>query len=930
MIEIQNIKINKVKTYIIPIKNTKIDDFVLQNIKSVLEFISEINFKTEQMNGQLQNLISIEAKSLNFDYEKVITELIKNQIEVVLTEKIYGVKGMTCASCSNSVETILNNTEFVIKANVNLIENSVKIKYFHTLIHEEDLAQKISSIGYELVYNKREDTNENNLQNDTQTNENINFKSNSYSYSINDEIDLLEKIEIDKLNKIKLKTIVATIFTIPIAIIGMFYHTHNFANYIMLILSIPVVIFSGRDYYKNLFNFLKTKKANMDTLVGMSTGFAIVFSIINTFLPNIFSKYGLMSHTYYESAVVIITFLLIGKYFEEKAKSKTNLSVKKLLALQNNIAFKIESKNNEEVIIEIDANKLNIGDKILIKANSKVPADCKIIKGFSYIDQSMLTGEPIPILKSEGESIFAGTLNTNESLIAITEKVGNNTLLSHLIDSVRKAQSTKAPIQRKVDKITNIFVPIVILIAVSSFIVWFIIALNYSDNNFLFNKYIFEGINSFITVLIVSCPCALGLATPTAIVVGLGKGSDRGILIKDAESFEIANSITDIIFDKTGTLTAGKPTVTQIIWNDNLLPLVENNTSNDNNNDTNYNFENEKNQYLEIFKKIESQSNHPLSSAILNKIDETINIKSKNIFDTNTFGTKILKIENIIGKGIMGIVEIADKIEISENQSAIETKNSNLKLNLSSNYYIGNYTLLDEIISKNNLSKDNIENFNIMDSNFQSNSEKGNTCVFAFSLSGNNIKILCIFIIKDNLKDGTKELITNIKNLNITPHILSGDNLNTVKDLANELNVDNYKAEQLPEDKYNYTLNLQNENKIVAMIGDGINDSTSLAKANLSIAMGGGNDIAIDVAQITFLNSDITKLNELFVIAKQTVSTINLNLFWAFIYNLISIPIATGMFVSYGLKIDPMLASFMMSLSSISVVLNSLYLKYRK
>ena len=940
MINIQNIQINKSKEFIIPIKidsnldlhfenddkNKKIFQVLFQEL-SLLKFIENVKFDNENYNNENFNLV-IQAKSLSFDYESIFTILNKYNLKPNIIDKNFPVIGMTCATCSNSVETTLNYLDYVISANVNLIENSVQIKYFPTLISIEKLKESLTKIGFELVLPKAI-SNENVSSGDKLIESSINFNEN--------EVDVFEKLEYEKLNTLKKKTILAIIFSLPVAIIGMFFHQLEIdirqANLVMLILSLPVIFYSGIGYYKNTFRSLSNFHFNMDSLVGVSTGVAFIYSILIMIFESTLSLYNFPIHTYFESSVVIIAFVLIGKYIEEKAKSKTNSSIKKLLGLQENNVYKLNQKFLQNDIkssldltsyIETHISNINIGDLILVKPGDKIPIDGEIIFGESYIDESSMTGEPIAKFKTINDKLLAGTINQNSPIVIKTQKVGEDTLLSQIIASVRKAQSTKAPVQRIVDKVTSYFVPLVFLFAFITLIGWVIYAFQFTGNQFLFNKYLLQGFSSFITVLVISCPCALGLATPTAIVVGLGKSSDKGILIKDAESLELASKITAIVFDKTGTLTIGKPKVKDLIWSKELTQ------------NSNTNFE----ALLNVIYRIENLSTHPLANSIVEYIKEYISkedklkkvgTKTNTDFERYNNEFEIKNVENISGMGISANLTYSD----------VKTK-----------FYIGNLELFNSILKNQNLENQNLENQNLVHNNlielYNSNSNLGKTCVLFFNEEQNNegnsnvakINILALITLEDEVKPSTYNLIKLLNNSKINTHLLSGDNDNAVKLLADKIGIKNYKGSQLPLDKSKYINTLKEskninskakDNKsIIAMVGDGINDTTSLAVADLSIAMGNGTDIAIDVAKVTILNSDLNKISDLIKISKDTNQTIKQNLFWAFIYNVISIPIATGLFIGYSLEINPMIASFLMSISSISVVSNSIYLKYKK
>lgn len=921
MINIQNIQINKSKEFLLPIKiksETNFNlDFKLYQVQ-LFEDILSLKFIESVKFDELNYNLIIQAKSLNFNYESIFTILNKYNLKPNIFDKNYPVIGMTCATCSNSVETTLNYLDVVISANVNLIENSVQIKYFPTLITIENLKESLSKIGFELIIptstsnERQKSTNVNKMDFEQKEVNNLDYLNN---LDISNENEVFERLEVEKLNLIKKKTVLAIALSIPVAIIGMFFHHLEQANLLMFILSLPVILYSGAGYYKNTLRSFSNLHFNMDSLVGVSTGVAFIYSILIMIFETTLKNYNFPTFTYFESSVVIIAFVLIGKYIEEKAKSKTNSSIKKLLGLQENKVYKLNQKllqydikSNLDLTsyIETHISNVNLGDLVLVKPGDKIPIDGEIVFGESFIDESSMTGEPLAKFKTINDKLLAGTINQNSPIVIKTQKIGEDTLLSQIISSVRKAQSTKAPVQRIVDKVTSYFVPIVFLFAFITLFGWMIYAFQFADNQFLFNKYLLQGFSSFITVLVISCPCALGLATPTAIVVGLGKSSDKGILIKDAESLELASKITDIVFDKTGTLTIGKPIVNELIWSEDLI------------NDKTTNF----NALLNVIYRIETLSTHPLANSISEYINDYL-LKHNVDFERYNNEFEIKNVENISGLGISANLTYGE---------------------VNTNFYIGNLELFNSISKNDN--NQNISNEKLIKL-YNTNSELGKTCVLFFneeiSKDSDNldntvekkVNILSLITLEDEIKSSTYNLIKELNSSNIKTHLLSGDNNNSVSILANKIGIKNFKGQQMPLDKSNYINSLKdnklkNNKSITAMVGDGINDSTSLASADLSIAMGNGTDIAIDVAKVTILNSDLNKISDFIKISKDTNRTIKQNLFWAFIYNVISIPIATGIFINYGLEINPMIASFLMSISSISVVSNSIYLKYKK
>ncbi|MGE0568393.1 MAG: heavy metal translocating P-type ATPase [Bacteroidia bacterium] len=729
-----------------------------------------------------------------------------------IIKNTFPVIGMTCASCAGSVESILSHLEGVSNANVNLANNTVYIEY-DSRVTREQLKEALVAVGYDLI--------------------------------IEDTIDN-EKIEDEKLLRIKQRLIGSALFTTPIFIIGMFYMHWEPGKWISLILSLPVLFYFGNSFYINAFKQARHRKANMDTLVALSTSVAFLFSLFNTFFPNYWLTIGIEPHVYYEAATVIITFISFGKYLEEKAKSGTTQAIKKLMGLQpKTVKLLIGDKEVERKIEEVVK-----GDIIQIKPGEKIPLDGKVIDGSSYVNESMISGEPIPVIKMKDSKVFAGTINQKGSFRFIVEKVSKETVLAHIIDMVQKAQGSKAPVQKLVDKIAGIFVPVVMGISLITFIVWLSIG---GFNHFS------HALLSAITVLVIACPCALGLATPTAIMVGIGKGAENSILVKDAESLEIGLKVDTVILDKTGTITEGKPKVTEIKW------LI-----------------NKQEELTNILYSIESESEHPLAVAVTKYLVESHKV--------NKISFK--NFESVTGKGAKAI-----------------TNDDQL-------YLIGNQKLLNEHDVEIN---DEIRKT-------ASDWQLSAATVVYFA---NKKDVIALIAIRDTIKKSSKQAITKLKNEGIEVIMMTGDNLNTAKSVSNDVGINTYYAEMLPGDKAEKLKHLQSKGHVVAMVGDGINDSQALAQSDLSIAMGHGSDIALDVAKMALITSDLSCIPKAIHLSRLTVNGIRQNLFWAFIYNIIGIPIAAGvLYPVNGFLLDPMIAGAAMAFSSVSVVLNSLRLKF--
>lgn len=733
----------------------------------------------------------------------------------------YKVGGMTCASCAVSLESYLSPLEGVFKVNVNYPNQNVYIEYDQNQIPVEKLKEKAAEIGYEILIGSKEDT-------DKQFEEN----------------------EEKRLKSLRLKLIVSSVFSIPVFIISMFLMGMiPYENWIMLILSTPVLFWGGSEFYVNAWKKLKHLSSNMDTLVALSTGIAFSFSLFNTIYPSYFISRGLTPHVYYESAVIIISLILLGRYLEEKAKSKTSSAIKKMMGLQPKQVTAI--RNGEEQVIPLA--EILVGDLIVLKPGDKVPVDGTVKKGTSFIDESMISGEPIPLSKEKGDKVFAGTINQKGSLRIIADKVGKSTLLAQIIALVEQAQSSKPKIQKLVDKIAGIFVPIVMLLAVISFGIWYFFG---PEPKFTY------AILTLITVLIIACPCALGLATPTALMVGIGKGAQQGILIKDAQSLETAYKVDALVLDKTGTITQGKPMVTDVFW------LPENDEA-------------QKNIMTNVIYAMESQSEHPLAEAIVR------HFKSEEIGSIDIDG-----FDSITGMGAKAVFE-------------------------KRTYYAGNEKLMRD---------KELEISDDLNKRAAQLKSQAKTVIYF----GCDNKVALIIAIADQVKEGMSEIIQKIKDMGIQIYMLTGDNKETAKVIANEVGITNFKADVMPADKGNFVKELQEKGHTVAMAGDGINDSHALAQANVGIAMGTGTDVAMESAGITLINSDLKQIEMAIKLSKLTMQTIRQNLFWAFIYNLIAIPIAAGvMYPINGFLLNPMIAGAAMSFSSISVLLNSLRLRSR-
>jgi Cu2+-exporting ATPase len=734
---------------------------------------------------------------------------------VPTVKKNFPVLNMTCASCAISAQSMLESTKGVVNVSVNYANTMASVEYIPSITGVKELQSAMRTIGYDLMIDESESAHE-----------------------------TLEDLQQQKFRKLKWRTFGAILLSIPVVVIGMFFMDMPYANYIMWALSTPVIAWLGKDFFINAWKQAKHRSANMDTLVALSTGIAYLFSVFNTLFMEVWHSRGLHAHVYFEAATVVIAFILLGKLLEEKAKGNTSSALKKLIGLQPKT---VNILNEKGETVETPIVHVQIGDTIVVKPGEKIAVDGTLVSGTSFIDESMLSGEPIAVEKTEGSSVYAGTINQKGSFRFKTEKVGDATLLGQIIQLVQDAQGSKAPVQKLVDKIAGIFVPVVLGIAILTLILWLTLG---GENGLT------QGVLSMVTVLVIACPCALGLATPTAIMVGVGKGAQNGILIKDAESLELGRKVNAVVLDKTGTITEGKPKVTDIKWlNDHSAATA-------------------------ILYNIENQSEHPLAESVVQHLSKSETLAVEHFESITGFGAKA----QVNG----------------------------------TTYYVGNRALLEQ--HKIHLSEELLTTAETWLS-------EAKTVIF-FS---DDLEALAVIAIADEIKESSIEAVRQLKESGIEVYMLTGDNQQTAKAIAAKTGIEHYKAEVLPADKSAFIKELQSRGKIVAMVGDGINDSNALTQADVSIAMGKGSDIAMDVARMVIISSDLTKIPIAFRLSRQTVSAIKQNLFWAFIYNVIGIPLAAGvLYPINGFLLNPMIAGAAMTLSSLSVVSNSLLLKFRK
>ncbi len=763
-----------------------------------------------------------------------------------MVKEAFPVTGMSCAACASSVESILSHTKGVQQAEVNFATELVWVEYEESL-SPEDLHEALKKVGYGLLWSDDES---------------------------GDELaEAQKKAHEEYYEQVRTRTIASILLSIPVVIIGMGFMDWTPGRWISLVLSLPVFFYFGRHFYVNAWKQARHGQSNMDTLVALSTGIAFLFSLFNTLFPQVLLSRGYEVHVYYEAAVVIIAFVSLGKWLEERAKSNTSTALKKLMGLQpknvhiwmakdstdsSSLSDNFDVQQGEEQVIPLKWVKE--GQIIIVRPGEHVPVDGQVIFGESYVDESMITGEPIGVLKKKGERVYAGTMNQKGSFYFIAEKVGKQTYLSQIISRVQQAQGSKAPVQKLVDRIAGVFVPVVLGIAVLSMVVWMIVG---------GQEMVTQAILAAVAVLVIACPCALGLATPTAIMVGIGKGAEHQILIKDAQSLELAHKVDTVVLDKTGTLTQGRPAVTDEKW---FLDGLEK----------------EQSSIAALIWAIEHQSEHPLAEAFIAHYQSDYNSSEDKIVLT--------RFKSITGKGV----------EAEDQQG--------------NSYILGSISYLRERF-KNQW---NAEVLSSQEDQFRQWEGQAKT-VIGFVM---NDELRALFALADPLKPTAKSGIDALRRQGLRVIMLSGDSSKTAEAVAKELGIEEVWAQMLPEQKADKIRGLQAQGCTVAMVGDGINDSEALAAADVSVAMGQGSDIAMDVAKVTLISSDPGLLAKAFKLSHDTVRGIRQNLFWAFIYNIIGIPIAAGVLYPFnGFLLDPMIAGAAMAFSSVSVVTNSLRLK---
>lgn len=724
---------------------------------------------------------------------------------------------MTCAACAVSVESMLKATEGVKDASVNFASQTALVEYDPTIARPADLQNAVRMIGYDLVIETE------------------------------DPQAAKEEARLKHYRKVRDRTIWSSVFSVPVVLLGMFFMDMPYGNYIAMALSAPVVFYWGRSFFVHAWKQARFGRANMDTLVALSTGIAFLFSAFNTLFPEFWHSRGFHAHVYFEAATVVIAFISLGKLLEERATSSTGSAIRKLMGLQPKIVRTIIDGAEKEIPIA----SVEVGHLLVVRPGEKIPVDGTVLSGQSFVDESMISGEPVPVEKRAGDSVFAGTINQKGSFRLTAGKVGADTILAQIIRMVQEAQGSKAPVQKMVDKVAGIFVPVVIAIAVLTFIVWMIVG---GENALT------HALLTSVTVLVIACPCALGLATPTAIMVGVGKGAENHILIKNAESLEIAHRVNAVVLDKTGTITEGKPVVTDFLW------LEDNNRK----------------ALVDVLYSVEAQSEHPLAQAFVEKLrGENAQLVALASFDSLT------------GQGVRATFGTVT-------------------------YWAGNRKLMDTagVTITSEVSE--------QASGWQAQAK---TVIYFASQTG----VVALVAVADKVKDTSREAIAALQRKGVEVYMVTGDNAQTARAVAEAVGVKHFEADVLPAGKAEFVRKLQESGQVVAMVGDGINDSHALAQADVGIAMGKGTDIAMDVAEITLITSDLNVIPRALNLSSRTVRGIRQNLFWAFIYNIIGIPLAAGvLYPVNGFLLDPMIAGAAMALSSVSVVGNSLRLKFAR
>ncbi len=731
-----------------------------------------------------------------------------------LKRQTFPVLEMSCAACAVSVESALRTREGVKDASVNFASQTATVNYDTEVVNVGQLQEVVRAVGYDLVVD------------------------------VEDPQAAQEVAQQEHYKALVSRAVGALVLSLPVAVLGMFFMDWHYSAYVSFVLSIPVVCYFGRSFFVHAWQQLKHGRANMDTLVALSSGIAFLFSAFNTFFAEFWHTRGLHAHVYYEAADLIIGFISLGKMLEARARTQTSSALRKLMGLQPKMVWVI--KNDTETEVSVAA--LQVGDIVVVKPGDRIAVDGIVRKGESYVDESMISGEPVAVLRKPGDTVFAGTVNQRGSFRFEAQKVGSDTLLAQIVRRVQEAQGSKAPVQHLVDRIAGIFVPVVIGISILTFSMWMLLG---GDNAFT------HALLTSVSVLVIACPCALGLATPMAVMVGIGKGAEHNILIRDAESLELAHRVTAVVLDKTGTITEGKPVVTGIHWRTEDAASLG-----------------------EVLLGLEQLSEHPLAAAVAGYLR-----------DSGTARVRIpMAFQSITGRGVTGVVD-------------------------GKTYYTGNEALLRE-------------KGIAIDASLTERAQRWQADGATVIYFADGHAAQAVLAVADKVRETSRAAIETLQRQGIEVYMLTGDNADTARVVAGKVGIQHYTGAVLPAEKAAFIQRLRQNGAVVAMVGDGINDSEALAQADVSMAMGKGSDLAMDVAKVTLMTSDLQFVPKVLRLSRSAVRGIRQNLFLAFVYNSIGIPIAAGvLYPLNGFLLDPMIASAAMALSSLSVVGNSLRLK---
>lgn len=765
---------------------------------------ASVNFASEKATVAMESPVDL----------KTMVKVIEDEGYGVLTKRMdFAVRGMTCAACVATVEKALKGLYGVSDATVNLAMERASVEYIPTIVSFDDFRRVVQEAGYsaELI---RED-----------------YADREKEQRERDFYDIRKKLFVSA--SLTALVLAGSIVSIPLLSKWM----------VLFVLSAPVQFWAGMRFHRAAWSSIKHGTTNMNTLITVGTFAAYTYSVIATFAPDFFLRGGMAPDVYYDTSCAIITLILLGRMLEAKAKGRTSEAIRKLIKLQSKTARVLRDSEEKELLIE----EVVIGDIVIIRPGERIPVDGEITEGYSAVDESMLTGESLPVEKSAGSKVFGGTINKAGSFRLKALKIGKETALGHIIRLVEEAQGSKAPIQRLADKTASIFVPVVIFLAVVTFIIWYLFGPVPSFTISLMN---------FIAVLIIACPCSLGLATPTAIMVGTGKGAEKGILVRDATALELAHKVNAIVLDKTGTITKGEPEVIDIVTFNGL----------------------DGDEVLKVAGSAERFSEHPLGQAIVRKAED---------------------------RGI----------HLEEAKEFMAVPGGGVRASLDGNIvFIGNFNLMQG---------EGVDVSSVQDIERKISSE-AKTPVFVSI----DRKLAAVFAIADTIREGSVDAIKDLTDMGIEVSMLTGDHKNTADAISKMVGVGRVFAEVLPEQKVEVVKTLKKEGKITAMVGDGINDAPALTEADVGIAIGTGTDIAIEASDITLIKGDLRSAVEAIRLSRLTLKTIKQNLFWAFFYNIIGIPVAAGVLYPFGGPLlNPMIASAAMAFSSVSVVSNSLRLR---